>query len=90
MFLIKAGTIIQIEVPKTAASYHNWAGWKPYITKEDKIYDKAEIWDAVAVHNGRDDVPEWARRNITEHGYVVIQRAGKFAMCKPSQILFLD
>jgi hypothetical protein len=89
MFLVKAGTVIQVEVPKSIRNFC-WDGWRPYTTKEDKIYDKAEVWDAVAVHNGREDVPEWARRNITEHGNVVIKRAGKFAMCKPAQIEFLD
>lgn len=88
MFLIKAGTSIQIQVPKSIRSFC-WAGWRPYVTKEDKIYDKEEVWDYVALHNDR-DIPDWAVRNITEHGYVVIKRDGKFAMCKPSQIEYLD
>lgn len=89
MFLIKAGTVIQIETPKSQ-NYFNTVGWIPYTTKEDKLYDKEEVWDAVAVHNGRDDVPDWAVRNIKEHGNVVIKRAGKYAMCKPAQIEYLD
>ena len=89
MFLVKAGTVIQISAPKSMTHF-NWGGWIAYTTKEDKLYDTHEVWDAVAVHNERDDVPEWARRNITDFGNVVIQRDGKFAMVKPSQIEFLD
>jgi hypothetical protein len=89
MFLVKAGTVIQIEVSKELRSF-NWGGWKPYMTKEDKIYDKDEVWDMVAVANERDDVPDWARRNITEHGYTVIKRAGKYAMVPAVKIEYLD
>lgn len=88
MFLIKAGTVIQIEVPKSEG-WFNWSGWKPYTTKEDKLYDKHEVWDLVAVHNGR-EIPLWAVRNITEHNKIVIKRAGKFALVNPSDIEFLN
>ena len=89
MFLVKAGTVIQIEAPKSQIFWHT-SGWVPYTTKEDKLYDSEEVWDAVGVHNGRDDIPYWAERNITEHGYVVIKRAGKYAMVGPGKIEYLD
>jgi hypothetical protein len=86
MFLVKAGTVIQIQ----DQNHFNWVGWKPYTTKEDKLYDKEEVWDLVAVDNGRDDIPEWARRNIVEHKKVVISREGAYAMVKPKDIKYLD
>ena len=89
MFLVKAGTVVQINAPKSMTHF-NWGGWIPYTTKEDKIYDKHEVWDAVAVHNGRQDVPEWAQRNITESNKVVIQRNGKYALVNPNDIQFMD
>ena len=89
MFLVKAGTVIQIETPKSEKFWYT-TGWKPWTTAQDKIYDKDEVWDAVAVANDRDDVPEWARRNITEHGLTVIKRAGKYAMVRPRDMEFLD
>ena len=89
MFLVKAGTVIQVEVPKSTNHFY-WGGWRPYVTKEDKIYDKHEVWDAVAVYNERDDVPEWARRNIVEFGKVVIKRAGKYALVPQNAIEFLE
>ena len=88
MFLVKAGTVIQIEAPKSV-NYFYTVGWVPYTTKEDKIYDKEEVWDMVGVMNDRDDIPQWARHNIEEHGNVVIYRAGKYAMCKPYQIKYI-
>jgi hypothetical protein len=90
MFLVKAGTVIQVEIPKSERGHFNWVGWRPYTTKEDKIYDKHEVWDAVSVHNDGWEIPAWIVRNVTEHGNVVIKRAGKYAMCKPAQIEFLD
>jgi hypothetical protein len=89
MFLVKAGTVIQVQAPKSTTHW-NTVGWVPYTTKEDKLYDTHEVWDAVAVHNDREDVPMWARCNITDFGNVVIQRDGKFAMVKPAQIEYLD
>ena len=62
---------------------------KPYTTREDKTYDKHEVWDAIAVYNRREDVPAWAARNITEHGKVILTVAGKFAMVRPQDIEFL-
>jgi hypothetical protein len=89
MFLVKANTVIQVQAPKSAAHFF-WHGWMPYTTKEDKLYDKHEVWDAVAVANDREDVPEWARRNIVEHKKVVLARNGKYALVNLKDIQFLD
>jgi hypothetical protein len=90
MFLVKAGTVIQVELPKTNSYFHWSAGWRAYTTKEDKLYDKDEVWDSVAVHNDRDDVPDWARRNITECALVVLQRQGKYALVPADSIEFVN
>ena len=42
MFLVKSGTIIQVETPKSETHFY-WSGWMPYTTKEDKIYDTHSI-----------------------------------------------
>ena len=89
MFLVKAGTVIQIQTPKSMTHF-NWGGWIPYTTKEDKLYDKDEVWDKVAVLNERGDVPAWAERNIQEHGYTVLKRDGKYAMVPAGKIEYLD
>ena len=90
MFLVKAGTVIQVQAP-TSVNHFNWGGnWVPYETKEDKIYDKEEVWDKVAVYNDREDVPEWARRNITEFNKVIIRRNGKHALVNYKDIEYLD
>ena len=89
MFLVKAGTVIQVQTPKSNTHY-SWSGWMPYTTREDKLYDKNEVWDIVAVHNEREDVPYWARRNIVEFNKVVIQRSGKYALFNPQDIEILD
>lgn len=89
MFLVKAGTTIMVQAPKSMTHF-NWGGWITYVTKEDKLYDKHEVWDAVAVHNGREDVPDWAVRNIVEHGKTVLMRDGKYAMANRNQVEFLD
>jgi hypothetical protein len=89
MFLVKAGTVIQVQTPESE-THHYWSGWMPYTTREDKLYDKHEVWDAVGVANGREDIPEWARRNIVEFNRVVIQRNGKYALVSPQNIAYLD
>ena len=89
MFLVKAGTVIQIEAPKSMTHF-NWGGWIAYTTKEDKLYDKEEVWDVIAVMQDRGDVPPWAERNILEHGKTVLKRAGKYAMVPAKQIEYLD
>lgn len=89
MFLVKAGSVIQVEVPKSQGEYFNWVTGRPYITKEDKIYDKEEVWDIYTINNGR-DLPLWAHRNITEFNKVIIHRDGKFALVNPKDIQYLD
>lgn len=89
MFLVRAGTCIQVEVADTLLNQYNWSGWRPYTTKEDKFYDNEEVWDLTALENGR-QVPMWAERNIRKHGKIVIQRAGKFAIVNPADIQYLD
>ena len=89
MFLVKANTVIKIQVPKTNRWFYG-DSWMPYTTKEDKIYDNHEVINAIAVHNDRDDVADWMRRNIVEHNYVVITRNNKFAMVRPTDIEYVD
>lgn len=89
MFLVKAGTVIQIEPPKSDVQY-NWCVWIPYTTKEDKVYDKEEVWDAITVQNGHVEIPEWARRNIVDFNKVILKRDGKYAMVNPKDIKYLD
>lgn len=90
MFLVKAGTVIQIQAPKSPHYFYWGSSWMPYTTKEDKVYDKEEVWDQIAVYNRRDDVPDWARRNITEFNKVVLVRNGKYALINQKDIEFLD
>ena len=89
MFLVSAGTTIQIQVPPSIRHFC-WSGWRPYQTREDKIYDKHEVWDLISVHNAQMDIPEWARRNIVEHGYTVLKREGKYALVRPERVKFID
>jgi len=90
MFLVKADTVIQVEVPKSAQNFYWGGGWRPYKTKEDKIYDKHEVWDAISVHNGDLYIPMWAVHNITQSKKVVIKRAGKYALVNSTDIEFID
>lgn len=98
MFLVKANTNIQIYAPlgdpapagkNGDRGWFDWNPWKPYTTKEDKLYDKHEVLDLIAVYNDR-EMPEWARRNIMEHGKTVLVRNGKYALVNPKDIEFLD
>ena len=89
MFIVPAGTVIQVQVPKSQ-QYYYWSGWRPYTTPVVKLYDKEDVWDIVAVHNGRADIPEWARRNIVEFNKIVIRAKGKFALINPKDIHYLD
>lgn len=90
MFLVKAGTVLQIEASKNEGVWFDWSTWRPYTTKEDKVYDKEEVWDSIAVYNDRGDIPEWAQRNITEFNKVIVKRSGKYAMVNCKDIEFLD
>lgn len=88
MFLVRAGTVIQVQTPKSMTHF-NWGGWIPYTTKEDRYYDTHEVWDYVAVNNDR-PMPDWMIRNITEHGYTIISAKGKFAMVRNEWIQYVD
>ena len=87
MFLVKANTVIQVPNPKNQ-HWYNWNRWRPYTTSEDRWYDKHEVFDAVALLNGR-EMPDWMRRNI-HMGWVILQRRNHFAMLRPAQITFVD
>ena len=95
MFLVKKGTQIKVFAPfGKISSKFDYAGdpfpWKPYVTKEDKLYDKEEVWDLIGAINGRDDIPQWALDNITHFGKTVVVREGKFAQVNPKDIEYLD
>lgn len=85
MFLVRANTTIQVPVPQDSRS---WNRWLPYTTKEDRLYDKHEVFDRTSLLNGR-EMPEWIRQNI-QLGYVIIERNGRYAQLKPADIEFLD
>lgn len=87
MFRVKANTSIQVPVPPSV-KWYRWGSWMPHTTKEDRFYDKHEVFDAVALQNGR-EMPLWIAHNIRQ-GYVVLERDGKYAMLRPNQIKFLD
>ena len=67
MFLVKAGTTIQIQTPNSDTHFY-WSGWMPYTTKEDKLYDKHEVWDAVSVHNSYGQIPFCVLDCVQHHG----------------------
>lgn len=109
MWLIPANTKIEIFAPfgrvgesssqsfskASQTLYIDHGPWKLYITKADKIYDKEDVWDLVAVMNGRDDMPHWAEHNIRQFNKVVVRSTnsqGKvcYAMVKAALIKYLD
>lgn len=89
MFLVKAGTNIAVEVPQSQRAWHT-SGWMGYTTKEDKIYDTHEVWDAATVLNSAVPVPDWARRNIMDFDKVVIMAKGKYALVNRIDVSYLD
>lgn len=97
MWRIRAGTTIAIYAPfgvpggaDRSDTGLDTQPWKAYTTREDKLYENHEVWDRVAVMNERSDVPEWAKRNIMDFGYVVIHRGRHYAQCRPEQIQYVD
>ena len=95
MYLVKANTVVQVQVPKSQTGWYDWRGWMPHETKEDQLYDSHEFWDAVAVQNGREGIPDWARRNILEFNKVVLFRRNKhgvvkYALVGASQVEYVD
>lgn len=105
MFKLSAGTQIQVFAPFGEAgailsahtqgdiSYVDTAPWKPYTTKEDKLYDKEQVWDAVALHNPHRNIPTWARFNI-EKGYSILKEVKNskvfFALVNPLDLQYLN
>tara|TARA_Y100000034_G_C6902563_1_gene417794 strand:- start:2412 stop:2735 length:324 start_codon:yes stop_codon:yes gene_type:complete len=83
MLMVPAHTAVKVYMPfgdvnRTSSvssngkyEYVDTVPWKGYVTKEDRFYEKGEVWDNVAVRNGR-EVPEWAAWNIREHGVTVV------------------
>ncbi len=88
MFLVPANTVIQVQAPKSLHHF-NWGGWIPYTTPADRLYEKEDVWDPVALHY-RIDVPQWIARNVLEHNRVVIHCKGKYALVAPKDIRYLD
>ncbi len=80
MYLLPAKTNILIFAPfgivgresavSDSGEHYDTKPWKGHVTKAERVLDKHEVWDAVAVANGRDDVPMWARMNV-ENGYTI-------------------
>ena len=103
MWEIKAGTAILVCAPfgkvggkatvvSNGFEYTDTQPWKPYTTKEDKIYDKEDVWDIVAVMNNREDVPMWAKHNIelSNSTEVIVRCNGKYARVNRNDITYLD
>lgn len=89
MFLVKADTVIQVEVPKTDRYFYT-SGWRPYTTKEDKIYDKHEVYDLTRVSRDTESFPDWICMNVLSFGKVVLVRDGKYALVNPCDMTYLD
>lgn len=75
MWKIKAGSQIKVFAPfgrvggkstviENGVQLTDTLPWKAYTTKEDRLYDKEQVWDRVAVHNQRSDVPAWVKHNL--------------------------
>ena len=106
MFMVKSGAVLGIFAPfGRVSSESNRAQtedaflvdttpWKNYTTKENKFYDKEQVWDLFTVNNGQIEVPAWAEHNIREFGVSIISSANKsgetcFAMVKNSDIQYV-
>lgn len=116
MWMIKANTTILIDAPfgrvggpRTVPSSDgthsltDTAPWKAYITKEDRIYEKEQVYDYVRVHNGYnlggESIPAWIAQTVlgaeSGHGgdgkrYVVVSNKGQWAKVNISDIQYLD
>lgn len=99
MFELKAGTQIQVYAPfgvvggtngetKNGIYSYDHGAWKDYTAKADTLYEKEDVFDAVALHNGR-EMPLWVARNI-ELGYTVVRNGKYWAMVRPSKLIYLD
>lgn len=94
MFLLKAGTEIKINNPKVDTT---GVAWLSYTTKEDKIYEKDEVFDLVRLMNGdrqemltdHNPVPYWMR-GIIFNGNALLKRDGRYAIVKSNELEYLD
>jgi hypothetical protein len=89
MFLVKANTVIQVEAPKSKQYFYT-VGWRPFTTKEDKVYEKEEVVDALRINQGYETFPDWIRQNVVEFGKVVLMKDGKYALVNPGDVTYLD
>lgn len=89
MFLVKADTTISVQRPAKDGWFYT-TSWMPYQTKEDKIYDKHEVFDLIRVTNAYETIPDWIRINVLEHGMIVLSRDGKYALVSPWNVTYLD
>lgn len=53
--------------------FYDTAPWRSFATKADRIYDKHEVFDFVALHNRPETVPLWMH-NMIRAGEAIIQR----------------
>ena len=99
MFLVKANTKLLVHAPfgrcggkqsvvTNGYEYFDHEPWKGYVTKEDKVYEKHEVIDVVAVYNQREDVKPWMTWH-TDRGYALLVRDGKYASVKMSDLKYL-
>ena len=110
MFLLPAKTPILIYAPFGTVSksrtpapahaiegntwFHDTVPWRGFITKADRLYDKHEIFDFVALHNHPDTVETWMHNLITR-GEAIIHRYnagghGVFGRVRREFLQYLD
>jgi hypothetical protein len=85
MFLLKAGTVIQVKNPFINEEYP----WVPQTVEKDVILEKHQVWDAVVLHNEREELPFWATRNI-QMGFTIMNIDGEYSMVRPAHLEYLD
>lgn len=99
MFELKAGTVIQIYAPfnvpngangktENGMYFFDHAPWKAHTAKNTTLYDKEDVYDAVALHNGR-EMPMWIERNV-RLGKTVLRNGKYYAMVNPRDLAYLD
>lgn len=77
-----------------SACFYDTAPWRGFTTHADRIYDKEEVFDFVALHNRPETVPLWMH-NMIRAGEAIIQRANSkqhavFARVKREFLQYLD
>lgn len=97
MFELKVGTPIQVYAPfgkvngptqvvENNTLYHDTAPWKGTMAKKTQWLEKHQVYDYVALHNGR-EMPMWVQANI-ERGYTVLCVEGVWALVKPNLLTY--